>query len=299
VSGPELRRVIGWEQLLYEGIMDGLGYSKNREPFGILARELTILRLKKIEALTELQPFDIQAMLFAFAGLLPDVDTIEDQQSKVTAHQLHSSWASVRRSLESAGAGPLLSLPPLHKAEWTFVPTRPANFPTVRLAAAGVLASKIVSEQFLKRIIAIVEGKYMPPETKLVQLREAFELGPDLFWSFHYVFAEAAARPHALLGSARIDEIIVNTVIPLAFLYGRVFGRKDVREHILNIARDVPPLEENAILKKMEKQLFHGKIAISTAFQQQGTIQLYKEYCLPARCPECMVGKEIAKAPSS
>jgi hypothetical protein len=291
-----LRRVVAWEQLLYEGVMDGLGYSKNREPFGVLSRELTILRIKKISTYAELQPFDIQAMLFAFAGLLPNVDTIEDQQSKVTAHQLNSSWASIRQSLESAGAASLLALPPLHKAEWTFVPTRPSNFPTVRLAAAGVLISKIAMEQFLKHIVSIVEGKYVAPETKLVQLRSAFDLGPDLFWSFHYVFAEASTRPHALLGSARIDEIVVNTVIPLIFLYGRVFGRKDVCEHILNIARDVPVLEENAILKKMEKQLFKGKIRLTTAFQQQGAIHLYKEYCLNVRCAECMVGNEITKA---
>jgi len=296
VSARSLTRVIAWEQLLYEGVMDGLGYAKNREPFGVLARELTILRLKKISACTELQPFDIQALLFAFAGLLPEVETIGDQQSRVTAHQLHSSWSSVRQSLESAGIGPLLALPPLHRAEWTFVPTRPSNFPTVRLAAAGVLISKILSEQFLKRIITIVEGKYLQPGTKLAQLREAFELGPDLFWSFHYLFAEAAARPHALLGGARIDEIIVNTVIPLAFLYGRVFGRKDICEHIVNIARDVPPLEDNAILRKMEKQLFKGKVRISTSFQQQGAIQLYKEYCLNTRCTECAVEAETAKA---
>ncbi len=291
-----LRRVIAWEQLLYEGIMDGLGYSKNREPFGIIARELTVLRLKKISAHTELQPFDIQAMLFAAAGLLPEVETIVDQQSRVTAHQLHSSWSSMRQALDNAGTASLLVLRPLHKAAWTFSPTRPSNFPTVRLAAAGVLMSKILSEQFLKRIIAIIEGKYMPPEAKLVQIRDAFDLGPDLFWSFHYVFAEAAARPHALLGSARIDEIVVNTVIPLAYLYGRVFSRKDIVEHTINIARDVPALEENAILRKMEKQLFRGKLQLSTAFQQQGAIHLYKEYCLSARCPECAIGMEIAQA---
>lgn len=296
VSPQALRRVVAWEQLLYEGIMDGLGYAKNREPFGVLARELTILRIKKISAHTELQAFDIQALLFAFAGLLPEVETITDPQSRVTAHQLHSSWASVRQALTSDKAEPLLALPPLHKAEWTFVPTRPSNFPTVRLAAAGVVISKIVSEQFLKRIISIVERKYMQPGTKLTQIREAFDLGPDLFWSFHYLFAEAAARPHALLGAARIDEIIVNTVIPLAFLYGRVFNRKDICEHILNIARDVPPLEDNAILRKMEKQLFKGKLRLATSFQQQGAIQLYKEYCLNVRCAECAIETEIQKA---
>lgn len=289
------RRTIAWEQLLYEGIMDGLGYSKNREPFGILARELTILRLKKIAAFTELHPFDLQAMLFVFAGLLPDVETITDQQSKVAAHQLHSSWASVRQSLESVGAGRIIALPPLHKAEWTFVPTRPSNFPTVRLAAAGIIIAKILSEQLFRRIVAIVERKYLPPSTKLVQLREAFDPGPDLFWSCHYLFADAATRPHSLLGTTRIDEIIVNTIIPFAFLYGRCFNRNDVCEHSINIARDVPALEENIILRKMEKQLLRGKVHITAAFQQQGVIQLYKEYCLPARCTECMVGAELKK----
>ena len=36
-----------WEQLLYEGIMECLGYAKNRKPFTALARSMTLARLKQ------------------------------------------------------------------------------------------------------------------------------------------------------------------------------------------------------------------------------------------------------------
>jgi hypothetical protein len=285
-----------WEQLLFEAVMDCLGYSKNRIPFTALAREVSILRLKQISRLIELQVFDIQAMLFTFSGLLPEVNDVADQQSKVVAHQLRSAWASLHGQLHRLGVGAFVALPPHHKAEWTFAPTRPSNFPTVRLAAAGVLAGKILSERFFDSLIAIVRGKFVAPETKCAQLRQAFDAGADTFWSFHYSFTEASAHPHALLGASRIDDIIVNAVIPIAYLYGQLFRRPDVCEHALNIAREMPVLEENAILRKMERQLFHGKILVVTAFQQQGALQLYGEYCTRRRCPACEIGKEITKA---
>ena len=35
-----------WDQILYEGLMDGLGYSKNREPFVRLSRNVTLQEIR-------------------------------------------------------------------------------------------------------------------------------------------------------------------------------------------------------------------------------------------------------------
>jgi hypothetical protein len=61
----------------------------------------------------------------------------------------------------------------------------------------------------------------------------------------------------------------------------------------------MPPLEDNGILRKMEKQLLRGKVPMTTAFQQQGALQLYREYCLRKRCLECEIGREITNAAHS
>lgn len=286
-----------WEQLLFEAVMDCLGYAKNREPMRALAREVSIMRMKRARALVELQPFDIQALLFAFSGLLPDVSQVSDQESKVAVHELHSAWLSLESSLRASKADHLFALPAHHRAEWIFAPTRPSNFPTVRLAAGAALASKLLFERLFARITAIIQGKYVSADVKRVQLREAFEPGADSFWSFHYSFAEASSRPHAILGEARIDDIIVNAVIPVALLYAGVFEGREMAEHTMNIAREMPPLADNAILRKLERQLFRGKLAQASAYEQQGALELYTQFCLQHRCGECGIGQAIAKTP--
>lgn len=279
-----------WQQLLYEAVMDCLGYAKNREPMCALAREASISRMKQIAEVTgEIHPFEIQAMLFVLSGLLPEVGDVDDQQSKVIVHQLRTAWSSLQDLLRAHSSEHLLALVPHHKAEWTFAPTRPSNFPTVRLASAATLAGRILSEHFLRRMLSIVGGKYLPPETKRLQMHHAFDPGPDFFWSFHYSFTEAVTRPHALLGDARTDDIIVNAVIPILYLYGRIYERADLCEHTLALAREMPPLEENGILRKMERQLLSGRVVLRTAYAQQGVIQLYREHCTPGRCSECDV----------
>lgn len=285
-----------WEQLLYEGIMDCLGYAKNRIPCMALGREISIGRLKKISALVELQPFDIQSMLLTYSGLLPDVSAVDDQQSKVVLHQLRSTWNAVLQQLCAHHAESLTALPAHLEAEWTFAPLRPSNFPAVRLAAASVLAHRIVSDHFFDRIIGIVAEKFVTAEFKHAQLRDAFDPGSDAFWSFHYSFTEASSRAHALLGSARIDDIIINAVIPIAILYGRITGHADIAEHAMNLARELPLCEENRILRRMDKQLLRGKVVLTTAFQQQGALQLHAEYCMRRRCTECDIGKELRMA---
>ena len=85
----------------------------------------------------------------------------------------------------------------------------------------------------------------------------------------------------------------MNVIIPFVCLYAKVFGKDDVTERCLAIAADMPLLEENTILRTMQKHLTAGKLRIDFAYQQQGLIQLYKKYCTADRCQECAVGKRV------
>ena len=85
----------------------------------------------------------------------------------------------------------------------------------------------------------------------------------------------------------------MNVAIPFVCLYAKVFGKEDLTERCLAIAVEMPPLEENTILRTMQKHLTAGKIRIEYAYQQQGLIQLYKKYCCADRCGDCAVGKRV------
>jgi hypothetical protein len=290
IDKQDLRLTDAWEQLLYGAIVDGLGYSKNRIPFRTLAHRVSVRCLRLLTPSRELTVPEIQAILFRASGLLPDIHSLNDQQSKVCIHLLRTTWKDLVAKQDS---DLLLAIEPLHPAAWTFTPTRPSNFPTTRIAAASYLLSKILNERLFKHIIMVVAGEYTSAQDKLDQLMSLFDIPEDLFWSYHYSFSEASARRRSLLGDARKHDIIVNAILPMCKLHGRVFDNDCMDEHTARIAAIVPALESNAVVRKMEKQLLNRKLTLHTAFQQQGAIHLYRRYCIIERCSECDVGKIV------
>ncbi len=283
-------RPYAWEQLLYEGIMDGLGYSKNRRQFRELARRFSVRQLGIIRQRQDLSVLEIQAILFHVAGLLQGNDVSSDQASKVYLHRLRSAWADVSGPINSSDSG---SIQTMDAIEWIFSPSRPSNFPTARIAAASHLLSKIVDRSLYTQLIGILSDQSFSASRALEEFTVALSLEEDPFWSFHYSFKESSPRPHSLLGVDRVRAIIVNTVIPITFLYGKIVIAAGIQERAKEIASIIPPQEGNAITRKIERQLLKGKLPLHLASQQQGIIQLYTRYCVSERCGECEVGKRV------
>lgn len=290
VGKEELKSPDAWDQLLYGAILDGLGYSRNRLPFRNLASRVSVRRLRLISAARELPQPDIEAILFRISGILPEFQLLKDQESKVHIHLLRTRW---RNLVADAAIARGLAVEPVSPTDWVFTPTRPSNFPTARIAAASYLASRILNEQLCKHIITIVGGAYASAQEKLDQLLSLFDLPEDSFWSYHYSFSEASARRHSILGNARKHDIVINAILPMCSLYGGVFDNEIIIKQVTHIAEVIPALESNAVIRKIEKQLLRGKLALRIAVQQQGAIQLYRRYCAVERCSECKVGKVV------
>lgn len=281
-----LRQKLPWEQLLYEQLMDALGYSNNREPMKQLAESVSIHVLKHVvvDESNGLSPHQLEAILFRASGLLPALPLVTDQDSKVHIHSLQSAWNELPVKIQ---------LSPLESDAWNFSPTRPSNFPTIRIAAASVILFNILSRSLFKSLITIVGGRFSSSKSKIEQLIALCDVGDHSFWNYHFSFAEAVHQKHAVLGRSRTLDILVNVVAPFIALYAKVFGNAELFDLSLNLAIELPLLEENSILRRMEKQLIKKKILLSHAYQQQGLIQLHKRYCSIAQCIKCSIGKEL------
>jgi hypothetical protein len=270
-----------WEQVLYEGVMEGLGYSKNREPFVRLAQSVTLKIIETLGAGSE--EIKIQALLFGAAGLIPKQNTLKEKESRDYVRQLRCEWKALRLSFHSEM---------LHLADWQFFPTRPANFPTIRIAGACALINKILFDHLFQHIIQTLKTDSSEKEIEHELIR-FFTIETDDFWKHHYHFDEKSAQDVTAIGTMRIREIIINTVIPVALLYARIFKDKDVRAGALAVYHFLPAYENNSITRLMEKQLLKGRYPQKHVNQQQAVIQLYKYYCLEAQCPECEVGQHL------
>ena len=271
-----------WEQVLYEGLMEGLGYSKNREPFLRLARTVTLRRLRDAHLVND--EHKRAALLFAIAGLLPRIKSMKDRASKEYVRGLIRAWNEMRSSIRMGK---------MQASDWQFFPTRPGNFPTLRISAANTLLSRILQEDLFRLIIQTLKSIDDPEESRRI-LTPLLSAGADGFWQHHYDFDQPTKRTMVALGISRINDLLVNTVVPLTLLYARIFKDGQVRERTLRFYEQFPPLEENGITRLMQKQLLRNKVSLDAAGKQQGLIQLYKFYCVESRCMDCDIGKSVS-----
>jgi len=267
-----------WDQLLYEGIMEGMGYAKNRVPFRALSHNLK---------LTILRDFDIadrqttMALLFGAAGLLPSPRDIADKESRAYVRPLRRRWKELRS---------LLRIPLLHEADWLFFRLRPTNFPTARLASICFLLPSLFDSDGLRRLIGIFNDERWTVHERIIALNHHFDYVPDDFWMKHVTFGEEGRQGGARLGRDRIIDLLINTVIPVALLYGRIFSRPALLNHAREVYHALPASQDNIITRTVRKQLLRVTIPPSSAWMQQGMIQLYKFFCTRSRCRDCDIG---------
>jgi hypothetical protein len=270
-----------WEQVMYEGLMEGLGYAKNREPFLRLARSVNLGILREMQLMQD--NVRRSALLFAVAGLIPKIKSIRERESKEYVRGLIRAWNEMRSSIRVAK---------LQSSDWQFFPTRPNNFPTLRISAANVLIGKILNEDLFRAVIQTLKLSDNPEESRRT-LTRLLTVESDRFWQHHYDFDQAITKTVVALGLSRINELLINTIIPIALLYARIFKDLPVREHTLLLYESFPAVEENALTRLMQKQLLHNKLPLKRASEQQALIQLYRFYCTENRCHDCDIGRMV------
>ena len=286
-STTEFRSLQLWEQLLYEGIMEALGYSKNQGPFLKLAQNVSLQFLSgAVENIPGIERHNrIASILFAVAGLFPTRGEMLDDESKRYIRRLKEHWKDIHSSYHNEM---------LYRSEWQFFRLRPENFPTIRIAGAAQIIQQFFQHEILKSIIHTSKDRTCATEKKLSLLKQMVIVAADGFWQHHYRFGEESQKKIIrLIGNNRAHDILLNVVIPVCMLYARVFKERDVRESILEIFEKCSAGTKNSIAKMIDEQLLKGKIGIDTAMLQQGALQLYKFYCMERRCGECAVGAAI------
>ncbi len=250
-----------WEQLLFEGIMEGMGYSKNREPFLTLAQSMRLEILRK-HRLTDSQI--MMSLLFGVAGLLPSTRVLKEKESRAYVRLLRRAWKDIRRSFKGIV---------VHEADWLFFRLRPSNFPTARLAAICFLLPSLFGEQAFRRLISIFKSETTSSRNRIQSLRALFTFKPDDFWSHHYHFKGIAGKSGITIGQDRVNDILVNAVLPTVLLYARIFKDHSVRTNARATLATLVPSQENSITRMMSEQLFKKKIPIASVLQQRAAIQ--------------------------
>jgi hypothetical protein len=164
---------------------------------------------------------------------------------------------------------------------WKFLRMRPANFPTIRIAQFATLIhksfhlfSQITETHTVKEIIPLLD------------------VTASSYWDDHYRFDEpsdVSSPKH--LGKSSIQNIIINTIAPVQFLYASLQGTATQQERALQWL-DTIPAERNNIISIWESCGWKP----ANAGQSQAMIQLYNNYCTGKKCLSCAIGLKLLKS---
>ena len=160
-----------------------------------------------------------------------------------------------------------------------FLRLRPQNFPTIRIAQLAGFVAKY-QHTFSK----IIES------SRVGEVKKLFAISVSDYWKTHYVFDEESPFKEKHLGNLSIESIIINTVCPLLFFYGKEKQDDAMVEKAVKWYDELKP-EKNNVTKLFEELKFKPK----HAGHSQGLIELYNNYCTRKQCLQCAMGVSILK----
>lgn len=252
-----------WDETFYRVLSRYFGFRVNTEPFEMLATALPFRIIRKHSD----NIFQIEALLFGTAGLL-DVSLFREALSDEYYCNLIKEYGILSSKY---------SLRPLHGWIWKFSRLRPSNFPTIRLSQLAAMLS--VSGGIFSRVLEAVDLK---------QIKSLFEVSASAYWDDHFIFGRRSRNFEKHTGTQAAEILLINSVIPIIFVYGQIRDSHDLCERALCFLENIPP-EKNIIISEWES----SGIISESAFYSQALIQLRNEYCRKRKCLDCSIGNKI------
>jgi hypothetical protein len=252
-------------EILWQELLDGLGYTMNREPMRAIAR---VVPLSSIEALLQSVPTGsregtARGVLLGVAGFLPlsPTEAHLGVLANVDVAEIESRW------LELSAPWRGDALPP---TAWNRARVRPVNHPVLRLlAAANLLTAASTQGGTLATILGVMLERADAVAT--LQALPANEVRPGI-------------------GVDRAIDMLASGLIPLALALAAHTGDLDLADAASRQWDRLPAPSPNAVTRRALRQVADrsplGKIGARGA---QGLIHLDTVLCQPRRCFECPI----------
>ena len=245
-----------WEEAFYITLARSFGFGTNSQAFEQLARSLPLKILGKHKD----NLFQIEALLYGQAGFLSESPKDEYQAS------LSKEYDFLAHKYE---------LKAMEVSQWKLLRLRPDNFPHIRIAQFASLIHK--SSKLFSQIIGTENSDAM---------QKLFSTAVSEYWQTHYLFGSSSRTSKKQLGKASINSLLINTVAPFLFTYGKKNGSETDRA--IQLLESLPA-ENNSIIKRWREL---GQRA-DNAFDTQALLQLKKNYCDDKKCLRCRVGHKV------
>ncbi len=246
-----------WEEILYNLLLKNFGLNINGEYFEQIAQIVPFKIIKKEATSIE----NLEAIFFGILGMLEheDIPYVEKLSKNFRYLSSKYQWNNI------------------YVKKPMFYKLRPDNFPTIRLAQLAMLFHK---EKHLFSKLIIENSTYE-------EIHQILKVNTSDFWKTHYIFNKESSVKNKNTSASFIDLIILNTIIPLRFVYYKHIGNHDY-EILFDMYKKIKA-EKNHIVEIFKKL----NIKVYSAFDSQAFIQLKKHYCDTKNCLNCSIGHFI------
>jgi len=250
-----------WEQLLFILIAKNLGLKPNATQLQEVAKSINVEILFK----HAYDSHQIEAILFGQSGLL------NPKQRDKYPVSLRKEYAFLAQKYK-------LKKPAF--INWKLLRMRPSNFPTLRISQLASLYS------INNLMFDILLNGNSTDIQNLFKNKTASN-----YWDDHYLFdKQSDTQKPKTLGKNRINIILINVVVPIIFLYGKIRGEAKYIDKSLALIEGLPA-EKNQIISKWKDLGFKS----SSAFDSQALIHLKTRFCAKQKCLQCAIGNDIMK----
>jgi len=250
-----------WHESFYISIARSFGYRVNADAF----EKLAIITPQKLIAKHKNSLFQIEALLFGQAGLLDGIFK-DDYPLKL---QKEYSFLCDKYNLQNMDA-----------SEWKFARMWPVSFPTIRIAQFAQLLYK--SSSLFNKILEI---------DRVANIVKCLETEASSYWFQHYIFDnQTITKSRKKLGKSTVNRIIINSVIPILFAFGKEKDKNHLTALALELFEVISP-EKNSIIDQWQSRGIFAKNAGET----QALLHLKNEYCNKKRCLICAIGTAVLR----
>ncbi len=271
----------GADEALYQALAEALGYRRNKLPMRVLAQRLPLGTLSRTAAPGR------EARLFGAAGYI-DLDHFVESGDPQTRRYLKELWDNWWKDRDRFEAGEERRL------HWHLAGVRPLNHPQRRL---GALVALVNSWPVLRKL---VQKPGPDPASSIKKLKTYFTSLEHPYWNHHYTLrSKPAAKPMALVGSDRLQDILGNVLLPWLMLehpeywdqYTQLPGSQEnekLRRATLRLFGDKPGTTGGSSQGAGRAKGFHG---------QQALLQVYADFCLvdSSECAECPFPEQLGQ----
>jgi hypothetical protein len=252
-----------WNEVFYVLLTRNFGFGLNSDAFQQLALSLPLHYIQKHRHSIS----QVEALLFGQAGLL------EEDEGDEYYRLLRREYRFLSHKFD---------LKPLEPSLFKSFRTRPVGFPHIKLAQLSAFWF-----QYDTLFSCLLEANTVN------EIKQFFRFTPSDYWATHYNFRHPSPNKPKVIGENAIHILLINTVAPLFFAFGKRKNKPEFCERAIQIQERIPA-EQNSIVRLFT----NAGVRLTNAADSQAVIQLKREYCEKKKCMYCRIGYHYLKCDS-